>query len=454
MPGDEIAPTELLSLTEYVQVLVDLIRANGNYCEEVFHRMLRKRCPDGFFQSTQFEKARSQLIQLGLLTKTISGYYPIHLVAVNSLDPTVLDSMLTYLDKSNWNGWLCKDQNFKNMSVSLASRDRDVLLRRYFLSKQESLRSIAGHYGVTRERIRQIEKRVLLKLRNRGLNIVFLSALLRLQVFNILKIEQLSTVNTFLEVHSENPLCLLMMVRKISNLDFALLGKTLVYIQYKGHPQISELNVNRWMDQVEIPGSEFWAYLIERGFGFLKEPEANVLHGYFQGVHQSKASLKNLIARSLVLIGCPAHYSDIASKVREIATEKYSNCNDYNVQAALGRYPEFVWVGKRGIYGLKKWGLSPPDKSLERQIHEILEKASQPLPKEMISAELSKKRPYFSQTSLQLLLGMSSKIAKVPDGRYRLINENEMRAERMEKVRAGQMSKAMEKTFNGWSESR
>ena len=296
------------------------------------------------------------------------------------------------------------------------------------------------------------KKRALLKLRDHGLNLIFLSALLRLQVFNILKIEQLSTVNTFLELHSENPLCLLMMVRKVSNLDFALLDKTLVYIQYKGHPQISELNVNRWMDRVEIPRSEFWAYLIERGFGFLREPEANVLHGYFQGVHQSKASLKNLITRSLVLIGCPAHYSDIASKIREIATEKYSNCNDYNVQAALGRYPEFVWVGKRGIYGLKKWGLSPPDKSLERQIHEILEKASQPLPKEMISAELSKKRPYFSHTSLQLLLGVSSGIVKTRDGRYRLANEDDVRVKGMEKVRTDQMSKAMKKAFNGWSE--
>jgi len=340
------------------------------------------------------------------------------------------------------------------MFVSLASRDRDVLLRRYFLSKRESLRSIAKRYGVSRERIRQIEMRALLRLRDRGLNLIFLSGLLRLEVFNILKIEQLSTVNTFLELHSENPLCLLMMMRKVSNLDFALLGKTLVYLQYKGHPQISELNVNRWMDRVEIPRSEFWAYLIEQGFGFLREPEANVLHGYFQGVHQSKASLKNLIARSLVLIGCPAHYSDITSKNREIATEKYSDRKDYNVRAALARYPEFVWVGKRGVYGLKKWGLSPPDKSLEDQIYEILENSSQPLSKEMICAELSKKRPYFSHTSLQLLLGMSSKITKALDGRYRLINENEMRVEGMEKVRADQMSKAMEKAFDGWSENR
>jgi len=99
---DEIAPTELLSLTECVQVLVDLLRANGNYCEEVFHRILRKRYPDKFSQSTQFEKAKTQLIQSGLLTKTISGYYPIHLVAANSLNPTVLDNTLTCLNISIW----------------------------------------------------------------------------------------------------------------------------------------------------------------------------------------------------------------------------------------------------------------------------------------------------------------------------------------------------------------
>jgi len=47
-----------------------------------------------------------------------------------------------------------------------AEANTDVLWRRYCLPKRETLDSIAGSRGVTRERIRQIEAKALRKLRH------------------------------------------------------------------------------------------------------------------------------------------------------------------------------------------------------------------------------------------------------------------------------------------------
>ncbi|MBT5094007.1 MAG: sigma-70 family RNA polymerase sigma factor, partial [Halobacteriovoraceae bacterium] len=56
-------------------------------------------------------------------------------------------------------------ENLENFLDELKPRDREIFKKRLLTEVQPSLQSIADDYGVSRERIRQIEERLLLKLK-------------------------------------------------------------------------------------------------------------------------------------------------------------------------------------------------------------------------------------------------------------------------------------------------
>ena len=56
-------------------------------------------------------------------------------------------------------------ENLGNFLASLKDRDREIFEKRLLTEIPESLQSIADQYGVTRERIRQVEERLILRLK-------------------------------------------------------------------------------------------------------------------------------------------------------------------------------------------------------------------------------------------------------------------------------------------------
>jgi len=396
---------------------------------------------------------QNELVRIGLLTKTISGYYPAKLLLINSIEPYLLqkrDRIVPMIQCKKLNKTSQVNQSFKDMFTSLSEREQGILSKRYLIKNPQSLETIGKQYGLSRERIRQIEERVVRKLKRNNLHLLFLFELLRLDSINILGMDKVLAINRNIGVDCSNPLCLLKIMRKVTSLNFHLLGNKLVYLQYGNHPPISKINTNKWDYRPKIQKDEFKIYLIREGFGFLTEDEFESLYGYYSEQHKEKVSLRELIIRALKLIGSPAHYSDITEKVRQIGRGKYESCSYRSVHAALNHYDEFTWVGKRGVYGLKEWGLSAPNKSLEDQVCSILRNSKHPLSKEDIAAELSKERPYFSKNSLNLILGISNRINKTYDGRYCLANEDNVQTERCKKGKDDKISQVMEEVFKEW----
>ena len=84
----------------------------------------------------------------------------------------------------------------------------------------------------------------------------------------------------------------------------------------------------------------------------------------------------------------------------------------------------------------------------------ILKNSESPLSKEKIATELSKQRPYFSETSLNLILSISDKIIKAPDNLYRVVNEEDIEIEKFRKARIDKMSNAMEEVFREWEKQK
>jgi len=471
-------------LSECEWILSKLAKRGKSYDRERFFQILQRNYSNEFEGPLDFEKVESKLVQARLLTKTISEYYSSQLETINSIERYSSDFNFickigkdSYLKEAQQSKSKTRDladrialwlivtsQSFEDAVTSLTKRERDILLKRYFVEKPQSLKTIGQYYGLSRERIRQIETEVLTKLRENGLHIAFLYELFKLRLPNILQIEQLIAINQNLGITSKNPFSLIRITTKIINkimgnaadFNFHSLGNKFLYLQYYNYPDISRLSIEKWIDKTEIPKEEFRNYLISERFCFLAEDELEILYSYFSEQHKQyhgkRHLLKDLIIKSLKSIDCPAHYSDITEKVREIGGEKYRNCSDNSVHSALNRYDEFVWVGKRGVYGLKERGLLPPDRHLEDQIHSILRNSESPLSKENIAIELSKQRPYFTKTSLDLILSISDKIIKTPDNLYRTANEEDIETGKLKKAQMDKISDAMEEVFKEWKE--
>jgi len=67
---------------------------------------------------------------------------------------------------------------------------------------------------------------------------------------------------------------------------------------------------------------------------------------------------------------------------------------------------------------------------------------------------VSQQRPYFSKTSLNLILSTSDKIIKTSDNLYRIANEENIEAGKSKKAEMDKISDAMEEIFKEWKENK
>jgi hypothetical protein len=115
----------------------------------------------------------------------------------------------------------------------------------------------------------------------------------------------------------------------------------------------------------------------------------------------------------------PAHYSEIAETINASLPEN-QHITPRAVHIRLMQHPElFVWIGRRGTYGLKEWGVKRA-RSYEETLVEILQQADHPLTFQQILAQLPTLRPYYDENSIVLTLGTNELFRTFPDGTYGL----------------------------------
>lgn len=282
---------------------------------------------------------------------------------------------------------------------NLNEREKDVLLKRYgILNKSETLESIAEDYGVTRERIRQIQNQALKKvlpilkehkeiekiientkelLRPIGVKKENIFYLLLKENFDFTDIDL--KIYRFFSFYSEK------IIFHSSDEDFHsfyaynqevylaarhTLKKLYLYF-LENHPDIHPEN-----KIMEISRKEIKTHLkieadeedILNFLKILKNIAKNPYH--YWGLRNHRLISPNCLKDKIYLIlkqeNKPLHYSEIYQKLnqlKEIEDEIIDPSwkKEYNIESIkneLIRHQEFIFVGK-GTYGLKEWNLIP-----------------------------------------------------------------------------------------------
>ena len=125
------------------------------------------------------------------------------------------------------------------------------------------------------------------------------------------------------------------------------------------------------------------------------------------------------IIHALRELGKPAHYSEIAKTINAALPPK-RHIADRTVHNRLTQRPElFVWVGLRGTYGLREWGLEQAP-FYEDALAQILQQAGHPLTFQKILAEMPMLRPYYEESSIVLTLGTNERFRPFPGNTFGL----------------------------------
>ena len=323
-----------------------------------------------------------------------------------------------------------------NFLMVLPSRSNEVLSSRFGLNGKapETLQSIGNDLGITRERVRQLEKSGFLKLQDlkadKNLQKVFSYFEKYLQEKGGLKREDILLCDLGNETNRNFVYFLLVLAdmfhrcgdneelypfwaqeKKQESVVLSLVKKVKDLFQKEKRPlRFEDLSIESPdCSPVFLSACLEIAKAVEQGplgnFGLVSWPEVKP-----RGVRD---------AAYLVLkkIGQPLHFREIAQTANTLPGELFTKRKmlPQTIHNELIRDPRFVLVG-RGLYGLNEWGYTPG--TVKDVIFKVLE-ASSPLSKVEVLKEVQKKRVVKPNT---VFLNLSDKncFSKDQSGKYAL----------------------------------
>ncbi len=334
----------------------------------------------------------------------------------------------------------------EDMFMVLSDKEKEVVVKRFSLDNKErqTLESIGKAFNVTRERVRQIEKIALSKLRRTlsSTKLRFVSdlavAVLKENGYIMLEEEMIGKILVSIDKAMDVDAHIIRLALTISP-DLTHIEKTNLFtsawhlktvssdlIQETLNFSVTTLKNNKEV----ISHSSFVASVSEANFvKALNHPQAffeailkidqrikNVEEGYglSNWRHINPKSIRDKAYIVLKKAKKPLHFVDIANKITDSSFDK----KVVTVQAVhneLIRYPQFVLVG-RGLYGLKEWGFQ--DGTVADIIESLLIKKS-PMSKQDITKGVLKQRQVKKGT-ISLNLQKNPQFARVGRAMYAL----------------------------------
>jgi hypothetical protein len=275
-----------------------------------------------------------------------------------------------------------------------------------YKGNKETLQKLGDHYGVTRERIRQLEERFWDKLQRDKYKIPFIKALL-IDFFKSkgsLVIDR-NTSTTPMRLFLTK--CLEIPTLKLSNIGLTVLTFNKNDINYFKSKIKFPNNVNLTTIEKQFESKENFP-LSKKDIKFLSKKTYEFM--------LKKLTLVQKVYIALHAIGKPSHFTKISDAFNSMWPEKTTT--EHSIHNALAKQKSgIVWIGIKGTYALKEWGYEKPSMPLFNTISEIVKKKyrelSSPVPYTVILAELGKYRKIVKPASIAIATQCNPDLIKV-----------------------------------------
>lgn len=331
--------------------------------------------------------------------------------------------------------------------AELSDREQQVLTRRFGLSGDEpqTLEMIGQQFGVTRERVRQIETGGIKKLRKVDVAQGHLKQVESV-LYQVLHqhggvMEQEHLLDSVLDHRSDSEqhrAILVFLIERLlaEKLDRfyhpeqyhaswklvtaeearieTLLSQLVSVIDSHGEPIEEDLLVAKTLEALD---EEIHERIVRSHLRISRKLKQNIF-GHWGKVDWNSITPKRMndkIYLVLKHVAKPMHFTEIAEKINEL---KFDHKTAYpaTVHNELILDEKYVLVG-RGIYALSEWGYEPG--VVADVIARVLEKHQAPLTREQIVEDVLRQR-MVGKSTVHLALMNKDRFAKTDDGRFTL----------------------------------
>ena len=300
----------------------------------------------------------------------------------------------------------------------LPEREANIIRGRFGLDPNypNTLEGIGELMGITRERVRQLELRALRARTELSFPVWLKFAAEFVQSGGSLLVHDPS---------SKPSQRLLEKVWKlnfvsISHLDFNVIATERELADFRSASQ-SVLRNARHLEQAHASAISLPPFLSHSDGILIRVAVENSLS------KQVTSTRPLMLRQALRSLGRAAHYTEIAEECNRLYPERQGTFLGWHAALSLCAQPEreslgIVWIGRKGMYGLKEHGYSRPEAGLFEEVANIVEavfdKTGRPASLEVVMAELSKKRRELSRNSVNMALSLNDKLSAVSRGRY------------------------------------
>ena len=305
---------------------------------------------------------------------------------------------------------------------TLRDRQANVIRSRFGFDtgQKATLEKLGLETGVTRERIRQIEKKALKKLRDLppwhyGFAVHFILSGGSLLIPESEITPQWELLSASIGLNAES----------IPELGLRVLGAA------NGLPGYHDyLDRDHAISNVADEGSgnqvfkELW-FLPRKDAMRLRAAEQEYRERQQKNREQEAIRTRPRMAfQALRSLGKAAHFQEIAEECNRLFPDR--QCSIHSWHESLLR-PEalalgIVWIGKKGIYGLEEQGYSRPIRDIFDAVASIVEArfahTGQPVPFDFVMRQLSIERQDPDFNSVNIALSINERLASKGNGRY------------------------------------
>ena len=313
--------------------------------------------------------------------------------------------------------WL--DSSLVDMTEEVLStlpiREAKVIKLRFGLQdgRRRTLEEVGNAFAVTRERIRQIEAKALQKLRyptrNRYFHAGFAADFVRSGGSLLIEQSQTTPLQSLLvEVLGLDLEPLMELgIRIITTVDLSKYRAALLDEHYRSGNDMHELAMllpflcKTDAERLRAIEVEFWNNHIKR--------------------HWTRP---RMILDALRSLGRAAHYQEIAKLCNELFPDNQASIHSWHAALSLPSSDALgiVWIGRKGMYGLKEQGYSRPTMDLFETVAQIVEsmfaRTQQPVLEDVVVAEVNKYRRDANINSIKMALSFNDRIKCVAPSRY------------------------------------